>query len=250
MLSIMYSGGLDSFIAYHYAIAHGHTPVDCIFVDMGHPYAKKEWEAIQRIPEEWRPKVDKLNMKELHSLIARRLSNQIIPSRNVMLAVIGAMFNPRVWINALDGEQNGKEHDKSVRFFEDTSALLTFTNEFFQKETIIESPFAEMTKAETIRWALDYGIPVDVLYNTTTCYDEHDQKCGRCLTCYKRKTAFLLNGLDEPGYAADPLAQDYAKECAAEIPLAAEAQDYSRFTRKRVSEHFQLLEILHGDKAP
>lgn len=244
MLSIMYSGGLDSFIAYHYATSKGYDPISCIFVDMGHPYATKEWNAIQRIPLDWRPEVDKIVMRDLHSLIAKRLSNQIIPSRNVMLAVIGAMFSPRVWINALDGEQNGKEHDKSERFFSDTSALLTFTNAFFQRETVVESPFAAMTKAETIGWALNYGIPVDVLYTTTTCYDDHEQKCGRCLTCYKRKTAFLLNGLDEPGYSVDPLTQAYAMECAEQIPIAAAANDHSRFTKKRIEEHFRLMEII------
>jgi 7-cyano-7-deazaguanine synthase in queuosine biosynthesis len=147
-LTIMYSGGLDSFISYHYALKQGFSPL-CLFVDMGHPYAEKEWNAIMSIPEDIRPPVEKLKMTDLYTLISSRLHNQIIPSRNVMLATIGAMFSPRVWINALDGEQNGKEHDKSERYFEDTSKLLSFTNEAFQTETIIESPFANMSKAKS-----------------------------------------------------------------------------------------------------
>lgn len=242
-LTIMYSGGLDSFISYHYALKQGFSPL-CLFVDMGHPYAEKEWNAIMSIPEDIRPPVEKLKMTDLYTLISSRLHNQIIPSRNVMLATIGAMFSPRVWINALDGEQNGKEHDKSERYFEDTSKLLSFTNEAFQTETIIESPFANMSKAETIKWALDNGIPKEHLFATSSCYDDTFKKCGTCLTCYKRKTAFLLNGIDEPGYENNPLASEYSKEVSLEMEKAIKNNDFSRFTKKRVQEHFILQDLL------
>ena len=241
-LTIMYSGGLDSFIAYHYAIKQGYNPL-CLFVDMGHPYAEKEWNAIMSLPEDIRPPVEKLEMKDLYRLISSRLHNQIIPSRNVMLATIGAMFSGRVWINALDGEQNGKEHDKSERYFTDTSALLSFTNEAFQDKTIIESPFSTFSKAETIQWALDNGIPKEDLFKTSSCYDGSETKCGVCLTCYKRKQAFKLCGIDEPGYKQDPFQSDYAKEVDLEIRKAHFSKDYTRFTPKRIEEHFKTMGI-------
>jgi len=237
-LTIMYSGGLDSFISWHYARSKGYKPF-ALFVDLGQPYGEKERYSIkrQKVP------VTTLNMESLYEIIQDRLTNQIIPSRNVMLGVIGSMFNSRIWINALDGEQTGKEHDKSERFFEDTSKLLTFTNEFFQPETIVESPFADFSKAETIKWALDNDIKLKDLFKTSTCYDPNLVKCGTCLTCYKRKTAFLLNGINEEGYAKDPMKSEYAEEINKEMENLT-GNSSNRFTTKRILEHKQLMELL------
>lgn len=240
-LSIMASGGLDSFIAWHYAIKNGYKPL-ALFVDMGQPYNWKEWKGIKEIQKVSNVIVTKINIKDLIPAIAEKMTNQIIPSRNVFLATIGSMFNNRVWINALDGEQNGKENDKSLRFFQDTTNLLSFTNSFFQDSTIVETPFSHLSKAETIRWALDNGITKEQLFKTTSCYDGEIDKCGVCLTCYKRKIAFLLNDIDEPGYHMDPLISDYAGNVNYDITKAHEDGDYSRFTEKRIKEHFILQE--------
>jgi len=244
-LTIMYSGGLDSFIAWHYALKNGYKP-EALFVDLGHPYAEKEWDSVNKIPENIRPNVTFLDLKALYPIIESRMDNQIIPSRNLLLGVLGSMLNKRVWINALDGEQNGKEHDKSYRFFADSTELLSFTNSYFQDRTIIETPFSHLSKAETIKWAIENGIPKEHLFATTSCYDETSRKCGKCLTCYKRKVAFLLNGIDEPGYDVDPFTQPYAKELDIEIPKAHKNKDYSRFTKKRIQEYFYVKKILNS----
>lgn len=240
-VSIMYSGGLDSFIAYHFAKSQELDP-DLIYVDLGHPYAHKEKRAIERNGLPYKT----VNMSDLYPVIEPRMTNQIIPSRNLLLAVIGGMLNGRVWVCALDGEQNGKERDKSPKFYDDTTALLTFINDFFQPTTVVETPFSKMTKADTIRWALDYGVSLDDLTSTISCYHPTHNKCGECLTCYKRYTAFLLAGVEEAGYVVNPLTTDYAKEMAREIPKAAENKDYTRFTERRVKEHFALQEIVGG----
>lgn len=240
-LALCYSGGLDSLIAYNYAKACGYNPI-CIYVDLGHPYAEKE-KATFKTQSKWHPEVNVIDMRTLFSLIQSRMNNQIIPSRNVMLATIGSMFAPRVWINALDGEQLGKEHDKSVRFFDDASTLLSFTNEAFQPTTIVESPFAKMSKADTIGWALNYGIPLDVLFGTASCYSGVHDKCGNCLTCVKRAIAFKKNGITEPGHEADPFESDYYKELLVEIPKAAANKDYSRFTPGRIEEFLSVLQL-------
>ncbi len=241
-VSIMFSGGLDSMIMYHYAKAQGLDPV-CIYLNMGHPYAHKEIAAMHR-KSEWMPKVEMINTVELFPLIEKRLSNQIIPSRNLLLATIGGMFSPRVWLGALDGEQLGKEHDKSPRFFKDSSTLLSFTNEFFQPQTRVEAPFGNMSKSETVHWALEYGIPLEELLATSSCYDGEKDMCGKCITCQKRASAFILNGIIEPGYESNPFNSNYHKELCREIPEAVAQNDYSRFTPKRCSEFFKTLDVL------
>lgn len=249
-LALMYSGGLDSLIAYHYARVERSEDfynTTCVHVRFGQEYSKKEYEAITR-EGPWFPRVDIIDIEGLMPLIARRLSNQIIPSRNVLLSVIGSMIAQTVWINALDGEQNGKEHDKSDRFFQDTSGLLSFTNEFFQPTTTIESPFRHLSKGETIAWALNHGIPQEVLFETTSCYHPTEQKCGECLTCVKRYLAFLENGIKEPGYLHDPLDSDYFRELSVETPKALTNNDFSRFTEKRARQFVELLQTLSKGK--
>lgn len=241
-LSIMFSGGLDSLIAYYFAVKKGYTP-QCIWVDLGHPYANKEMTAMKNAVPSF-ISLTYLDFKNLYPAISHRLKNQIIPSRNLMLATIGAMFNDRVWINALDGEQNGKEHDKSERFFEDSTKLLSFLNEFFQQKTIVESPFATMTKTEIVTWALESGVPQQQLLDTTSCYDGATMKCGKCLTCFKRWAAFYANGIDEPGYEVHPLDGPYFQELLQEIPKAAHNMDFSRFTQKRIAEFYRLVELI------
>ncbi len=238
-LTILYSGGLDSYIAYFYARAYGYVP-ELVYVDLGHPYAEKEKRAIGKngLP------CTMLDFSSLYPAIKSRLSNQIIPSRNLLFAVLGGMVNERVWIGALDGEQNGKERDKSERFFQLSTELLTYINNFFQARTIVESPFAQMTKSEVIAWGVANGVPKEKLFDTVSCYDPVHDKCGECLTCYKRYTAFLLNDLEEPGYNSPPLTSDYAREMEHEIPRAAEHKDYSRFTKRRIAEHMELMQAM------
>ena len=40
-VTILYSGGLDSFIMHQYAIKQGYKPI-LVYVDLGHPYSTKE----------------------------------------------------------------------------------------------------------------------------------------------------------------------------------------------------------------
>lgn len=236
-LSLMYSGGLDSYIAGFVARERGYE-TDLIYVDFGHEYVGKELDSINRTVG--LKNISTIELSSLMCLIEKRLTNQIIPSRNVLLAVIGSMVNDTVWINALDGEQNGKEHDKSERFFVDTSELLSFTNEFFQTKTVIKSPFKFMSKAQTILWALRNGIEKIELFETVSCYDGKEEKCGTCLTCYKRYTAFLLNNIQEPGYLNDPLLSEYAKDIDIAMMEAIKGSDYSRFNIKRTNEWLML----------
>jgi 7-cyano-7-deazaguanine synthase in queuosine biosynthesis len=249
-LSIMYSGGLDSYIAYHVAKSGKYTP-QLIHVDLGHPYAGKEKKAMDEIGLPY----TSINASELYPAISHRITNHIIPSRNVLFAVVGSMFNSRVWICALDGEQYGKENDKSVAFFNDISALLSFTNNFFQKRTIVESPFlrAHQSKVEVVNWAVRNLKAVELrqMLSTNSCYSSEEGHCGKCLTCYKRYVALRLNGFKENVLVAlfksHPLESDYAKEMDRLIPIASSRMDYSRFTLKRCREYFELKKLVGDD---
>lgn len=237
-LSIMYSGGLDSFIAYHYAIHHDFDPT-CIYVNLGHDNNERELESMNQSGIS----VEIINAKEIYPLIQRRLSNQIIPSRNLLFAVIGGMISERVWILALDGEQLGKEHDKSPKFFNLSTELLTYTNNFFQEETIVETPFSNMSKSEIIRWALNHaGLTGSDLLKTRSCYANTADPCGVCLTCVKRHMAFYVNGIDD-GLHELVIGSDYFGELQEQIPKAETSQNFTRFNEKRIAEFNHFLRL-------
>ena len=237
-LAIMYSGGLDSFIAYHYALKSGYNNPILIHTAIEHPYNKREQASMKGLQLDYIT----IGLDGLYGEIEKRMVNQIIPSRNVMLATIGSMFAPRVWVCALDGEQLGKENDKSERFYTDTTKLLSFTNEFFQDETIVETPFANMSKVEVVKWALENGVSEGDLKRTSSCYAGGEKQCGSCLTCYKRYIAMYLNGIVED-YETDPSKSEYALSMMNEILIAHEHKDYTRFTPKRIKEHFEYMDM-------
>lgn len=238
-LCIMYSGGLDSFIAKHYAISQGYDP-KLVYVDLGHPNAKQE---MAQLPED----VEVLTF-HIYESIRHRLVNQIIPSRNMLFATIGGMFARRVWLIALDGEQNGKERDKSDYFFNRARHLLTFLNDFFQDRTIVETPFRLMSKKEAIRWALDNGVSAEDMLATRSCYGASEQACGTCLTCVKRHMAFALNGIDD-GLGEKVQASEYFDELLTLIPKAEALKDYSRFSEKRIAEFNDYLKLIRHDNS-
>ncbi len=248
-VALMYSGGLDSFIAYHYGRSKG-LDIQPIFVDYEQPYAYAERAAVSGLYFSV-PAVS-VRIKDLWDLISKRMTNQIVPSRNVLLATIGAMVANRVWICALDGEQLGQEGDKSEFYFKTITSLLTHTNKFFTPKTIVETPFHNMSKAEAIYWLRNNkpSLVEVAIHMTTSCYEPNrlSKGCGNCLTCYKRYTAFKINGLETHTlYDSHPLKSAYALEIQREIPLAIQSRDYSRFTKKRIIEHQYLMKII-GDK--
>lgn len=239
---ILYSGGLDSYLAYFYAVHSGYKPT-LLHVDYGQPYANQEYAACVSMELPFL----EVEIRGLWPLLEKRMDNHIVPSRNALLITLGGMIGEIVWLCALDGEQLGEERDKSDVFYDTMTGLLTLTNKHFTEKTVAETPFRYMSKKEVIEFGIDFGVPVEHMRETTSCYEPtaSGKQCGKCLTCYKRYVAFLLNGVDTlDDFEANPLLSDYAKEMAREIPLASRRHDFSRFTPKRIAEHFQLLQYL------
>jgi len=234
-VALMYSGGLDSFIAYHYGLDLG-LRVKPVYVSMGHEYEKKELAAADKlgVPFEvitipWAEATRPWHVK------------QIIPARNLLLAMVGSMKAERVWVCGLDGEQFATNNDKSIAFYGLSSALLSHVMELWNpKGTLIESPFFFMTKAEAISWWLRSGRDGRLLLRTSSCWSKSSGKCGECGTCYKRFTAFKLNGVEEKGYDSNPMQSEYAMSQRRRL----EAPDARlRESPARISEHFDIWEL-------
>lgn len=234
-VSLMVSGGLDSYVAQHFALASGFQ-VEPIYVMLGHPYQKTE---IAAVTEMYRQVT---LVRSNYYLMAKEFSSDhIIWGRNAHLSLIGGLHNPVVWLMALDGEQNGAEGDKSKGFFVGMSHVLTASlTSLHGCPVVVESPFAEMSKAEVIAWALGNGVDREALFRTTSCYSETHDKCGVCLTCFKRAAAFLLNDIEEPGYATNPFKSEYAKALSQRMRSPTRVM---QFGYQRVLEFQQLQDM-------
>lgn len=206
-VAVMFSGGLDSYVALRYAEHLGLRAVP-VFVRMGHRYEAKEMKTAWDLLPEGREMV--IVDSGWATLTRRHHVDDIIPARNLILATIGALYAPRVWICALEDERLAANADKSTEFFGLTTALLSSIFKLWHREVVVESPFFTMTKAEVIRLALDIGVTREELFATSSCYSEKERKCGKCLTCFKRYEAFLLNQICETGYASNPARSPYA----------------------------------------
>lgn len=231
-VAIMMSGGLDSFISYYFAKIEGYEPIP-IWVDIGQPYKLKELNSLARFDFETKKIVCNVLREEFGNLPT--VESWIIPGRNLLFATIGAMFGDKVWICALMGEQHefAKEHDKSLRFYKDTSRLLTYVFNIARPETVVETPFRSMNKTDIVAWALDHGITKEQLKSTSSCYDGKKGNCGKCGTCFKRWLAFKNNGIDET-YESNPWENEYARRTSIDMDEASEKNDFSHYDLPRV----------------
>lgn len=242
-VSLMLSGGLDSYIAYYYAKSKGYEVLP-IVVNIGNPYHPKEMEAISQF--EFYNEVREIDcpvLKPEYNNLPTK-DDWIIPARNLLFATIGAMYSPRVWICALETElhRETKNADKTPEFYFLTSGLLTFVCGMVRQETILETPFAEMSKAEIVRWALQNGISKERLLATSSCYDDHVKNCGNCVTCFNRNVALTLNGIREE-YAENPWTSETGVRYVTNMFEAVRNKDFSHYKEKRVKETIQALLI-------
>jgi 7-cyano-7-deazaguanine synthase len=61
-------------------------------------------------------------------------------------------------------------------------------------------PLIGWTKQDIAVAAIELGVPVE---RTWSCYRGGDVHCGRCATCFERREAFFLAGIDDPTTYAD-----------------------------------------------
>jgi 7-cyano-7-deazaguanine synthase len=213
-LCILYSGGLDSLIAYKYAKSLDFDKVTCLNVNLNHPYAEKEHVSILNSIESVPELKDDLIIYNLPIVTERQYQftpptpdKPVIPGRNMLLASLAVNFGNVVWMNALLGELLPHMPDKNHTFFMMASASLSYT---FETNIVVDSPFKTMTKGETVALGLKLGLTSEQLVSTSSCYHQHVKNCGVCLTCVKRAIALRVNGVEEE-YASEPFDAPYVE---------------------------------------
>lgn len=189
---LLFSGGLDSYIAWHYL----HKP-PVLFFDAKHSYGEKELATVTHFAT--RHTEMQLEIDRTLDLSSWEKADFYIPYRNVLFTMIGSLYAPKVHLIGIKGDS---VNDNNL---EATKRMAEFYNHFDPEAPItVTSPFYEMTKTQIIEWYAKQGLPIEDLIRTRSCYDKSvEGQCGRCGSCFRRWVAFENNGISE-NYVSPP----------------------------------------------
>jgi len=244
-VAVMVSGGLDSFIAYEYALTafadEEYTEVIPVYVRYGSPYQDKEDAAIDKLFGNIK------NLKIINADLATEdldnvptLEQQEIYGRNLLMLFYGGVVGDVIWLASLETEMNPTAvRDKHPEFMHMCSSIFSYIFKSKRFETVVETPFKDFTKSDIVRIALnDLGITVQELVSTSTCYHEEHHNCGQCSTCFKRWIAMTNNGIDEEDYVTHPYRDnEYAQWVCMDMRRVANAGiEEPRYSYKRLIE--------------
>lgn len=173
---LLYSGGLDSLIAWYYL-----DKPEALYVDIGHRYRSKEVEAIKKLPIYYKTAYSNWGMFEE--------DNAHIPGRNLIFGMYAAARGyDKIYLVAQKGEQNVP--DRTSKFFEEMSKILSF---HFERDIKFINPFPDMTKTEMVRWYIDNNLPINDLLTSISCYSKEPGHCGRCSSCFRKFVSLTVN---------------------------------------------------------
>jgi 7-cyano-7-deazaguanine synthase in queuosine biosynthesis len=176
---LLASGGIDSYVAWHYL---DKPPI--LFVNYGQPYYGIEYEAIKTL---YPPEVIScVSLNGLPPLDRRKIH---VPVRNLMLASLALRYSDDIALGGVKDEQCG---DKSPSAFKQISALFSKQE---GREITIYSPIWHFTKSQAVGdFVSKHGI--EQLNKTVSCYSQ--ELCNDCESCFRRFVALAVNGIIEP----------------------------------------------------
>jgi len=193
---LLFSGGIDSFVAYHYL-----NKPKTVYFDVQSRYTQRELEVVKRL-------IPSTIIDHSLDFSSREIGvNAYIPFRNLLLAAQAAKYADTIYIVGIKGDNVS---DKNEEIFEEFSTLLT---KLENRPIKVLSPFWEKTKSEIISWYLnDHKGNLGILLQTISCYAPKatGSYCGRCPSCFRKWTALRANGINVPFYN-DALLDEYYK---------------------------------------
>jgi 7-cyano-7-deazaguanine synthase len=189
---LLFSGGIDSFVAYHY-LGRPQT----VYFDLGTPYTQKEIKVIQEL-------IPETIIDNSLNLGSRQIGEKAyVPFRNLYLAMLAVKYDDTI---VIAGVKDDDVSDKNEPIFEKFSELLS---ELEGREINVISPFWGMTKEDVVEWYLENHPNDDLLLKTVSCYSKEDTNyCGMCPSCLRKYFALRANNIDIP-FHNDILMREY-----------------------------------------
>lgn len=186
--ALLVSGGVDSFIAYHWLKATSKREIHPIYIHYGGKYCDKEWEVVQN----QFPNVVK-NVGVFNFSSMEKGAKAYIPHRNLYMLALAASEFSTVWFGGLKDDNVG---DKSAAFCHALSTTLSLSS---NTQISVDSPFWHKTKSEIVKWLIAYcgrDRAEKLLLETVSCYDPTEHHCGQCPSCYRKFCAFTENRIN------------------------------------------------------
>lgn len=197
---VLVSGGLDSFVAYHYLREEGLNP-STLYIDYKGRYCWKEKKAVEKLF----PGTIMDNSLNLSKFEVGEKA--FIKNRNAMFALIASNYADRIVMAGLKDDHVG---DKTPRSFNLMANLL---NEMESPEITgkhrVYSPFWSMEKLEVLKWYLDNFKDHSPLQDIISCYHPTLTNCGMCPACFRKFCAYSFYNVPTPPFKNAFLAFKY-----------------------------------------
>jgi len=213
---LLFSGGVDSFVAWHYC-----KKPATVYFDLRSRYSMIEIITVHRLIP------DTLIDTSL-DLSSREEPSAYVPFRNLLLACQAAHYGDTI---IMAGNADDVVSDKTEAIFIEFSNLLSRLE---NKDILVKSPFWGMTKRDLVSWYLHNGGNPRDLINTVSCYSGV-YYCGKCKACFRKWAALYLNGIDIEFYS-DAILLEYYRE----------ALVGSRYAGARNRDIIEAVEKYHG----
>lgn len=212
-IAVLVSGGLDSFVMYHYIKKHKvygeKAIIDPVFINYHGRYTEKELGVVSSLFGE--------SLKVFDKCFALGTIEQeksaYIPNRNLyMLAFAAGIGYDTIALGGLFDDNVG---DKCVAFYNATAECLSVS---LNRKISVIAPFSGMTKSEVVSWYLENFANWKDILDTTSCYHPHKWACKQCPSCFRRNVAFFDNKIRIP-FVNIKLADEYYERAVAhDIP--------------------------------
>jgi len=209
------SGGPDSAVAAAIAKHEGYE-LYCLTFNYGQ-IATKELESAKKIAKALGAKkhriVDITFLKDLYGPGVTALLDEnmpmpkgfeqsvIVPFRNGILLSIAAGYAMAIGADVIFYGAQGDD----AKFYPDcrqgfVSAISRAISSGTESKLTVRNPLGDKTKAEVIKLAVKFGVPLKL---TWSCYLNLKTHCGRCESCRNRRRAFEEADVKDPTTYAD-----------------------------------------------
>ncbi len=204
---VLLSGGIDSTVAFWWAMRKGWQVTPLTFHYYRRPVAERA--AVGRVLKEggiegllqvslgYLREVDDLGTRQNLNPHLSGAPEGYIPARNMVFYSIAANYAEILGADFIVGGHNRGDPeefpDSGPRFFEQMNSLLTMGLWSYPKKNVkITLPLRGKSKREVVGLGLKLGAPLEL---TWSCHHDGKKPCGKCSSCVERAAAFESFGL-------------------------------------------------------
>lgn len=241
---LLYTGGIDSFIAKSYLEKQGNK-FDCVYFNHQGRYCDIEIQRIKRLDFPVIINSD-MKFKDIEKPDAH------IPNRNILLTIFAnSLGYNKIWIG---GSLSDRVEDNNKKVFDELSTFLTLMN---QTPISIASPFWNCYKENMINWYITHFDPViehsmynsryNLVVNTFSCYSPipirkvrgkirgvgiayDTEECLNCPACFRKNASLSVAEILIPFGNVD-IIKKYEKEFSTSIDKSPRIESTLNYIR-------------------